>query len=47
MGPFETSLMMGFLLGAISVLVVKVINSRFARQEKKTSLLLLKRARRD
>ncbi len=47
MGPFETSLMVGFLLGTLSVWLVDFINDRYIRQERKLSLLLLKRARRD
>jgi hypothetical protein len=47
MDAFKTSLMVGFLLGALSVWLTNFINGQFARQEKKISFLILKRARRD
>ena len=47
MGPFETSLMVGFLLGFLSVCLVNFINERYAQKEKKIFFLLLKRAKRD
>jgi len=43
----NTSLLVGFLLGALSVWLVNFINGRYSRQEKKVSVLLLKRARED
>lgn len=46
MGAFETSLMVGFLLGSICVWLVHFINDRYTQGEKKVSLLLLKRAKR-
>ncbi len=47
MDAFKASLMVGSLLGVLSVWLANFINGRFTRQEKKISLLLLKRARRD
>jgi hypothetical protein len=47
MGEFEASLMVGFLFGLLSVCLVNLVNERYARQEEKFSLLLLKRAKRD
>ncbi len=47
MGGLITSLTMGFLLASLSVWLVHYIQSRYAQKERKLSLLLLKRARRD
>jgi len=47
MGTFETSLMVGLMLGILSMWLVNFINDWYTRQERKLSLLLLKRAKRD
>ncbi len=47
MGPWETSLVAGAVLGISSAWLVKVINMLYARREKRILLLLLRRARRD
>ena len=39
MGALETSLMVGFLLGILSVWLINFVNGRYARQEKNFSLL--------
>lgn len=47
MSGLETSLMVGFLLGTLSAWLVDFVNGRHTRQERKLSLLLLKRAKED
>jgi len=47
MGGFEPSIMVGFLLGSLSVGLVYYINGRSTQKEKKITVLLLKRAKRD
>lgn len=47
MDSFGISLVVGLLLGTLSVWLVNFINGRYSRKEKKLSLLLLKRARWD
>jgi hypothetical protein len=47
MGGFENSIMVGFLLGSLSVWLVNYINGRSTQKEKELSVLLLKRAKRD
>ena len=47
MGGLETSKIVGFLLGSLSVWLVYYINGQSTQKEKKLSRLLLKRAKRD
>lgn len=47
MAEILTSLTIGFLLASLSMLLVHFFQSRYIRKERKLSLLLLKRARKD
>jgi hypothetical protein len=47
MDRYDISLMAGFLLGSLSVWLANYLNDRYACQEKKPALLLLKRSKRE
>ena len=47
MGTLEISLIAGFMLGTLSMWLVNLINNRYTQQERKLSLVALKRAKRD
>ncbi len=47
MSTLEISLIVGIMLGTLSMWLVNLINNRYTQQERKLSLLALKRAKKD